>query len=70
MTPCLSPPPQAADANRSASVAAQPLCMNGARQETPRSDGIWNGCPVPTSTVKLFVSSEPAWQVAHPTVGP
>ena len=39
----LSPPPQVADANRSASVAAQPLCMNGARQETPRSDGIWNG---------------------------
>ena len=39
--PCRLPPPQAAS-KRSASVFAQPLCMNGPRLPMPTSDGTWN----------------------------
>ena len=50
---------------RSASVLAQPSCMNGPRLPMPTSDGTWNAPPVPTSTVWLLVKPAPEWQEAQ-----
>ena len=48
--PCFEPP-QAP--KRSLSVAAQPSCIQGPREDRPRSEGTWNMPPVPTSIVAL-----------------